>query len=274
MATTVLALWQAKDQIVETVTMLVKTFFSLEHVKSQVAPVKFECKLAPSFVDTHSLDKVSDNTKVMVGVANKGLQNTLPKATKFEDIQGEFNANLQVVMLPKGDPEQIHKIFTTEDKSFFDYANSDGPSQKSVELIMQWISNELITDPVILATSGLNNKDTIRGLITISGSNLELISNKVQDETLVVDMGILMYPSQSDETIRLINIKLYVWIKDLSVGGGTIKKYEVGLRGSLFSQIYEPNATGIKRLAPHSIESAIKEYETFVSEVHEFVKAR
>jgi len=270
MATTVLALWQAKDKIVETATVLVKTFFSPEHVK-HLGAVKFECKLAPSFVDTQYLDKVSDDTKVMVAVANKGLQKTFPEATKFGDIQGEFNANLQTVMSQKGDPKEIHKIFTTEDKSFFNFDASDGPSQKSVELIRNWISNELITDPVVLATSGLNKQDTVRGLITISGNNFQLISNKEQAEELVVDLGILIYPSQSDQTIRLINIKLYVWIKDFRLG--SVTKYEVGLRGSVFSQIYEPNAEGIKKgLTPHTIESAIKEYETFVSEVHEFVK--
>ncbi|KAJ7466177.1 hypothetical protein B0H11DRAFT_1921915 [Mycena galericulata] len=278
MATTVLGLWQAKDAIVETASMLVKNFFSPEHIDSQVGPVKFDCKLAPSFVDTHSLDKVSDNTKVMVGVSNKRLQGALPSATKFEDVQGQFNANLQIVLVPKkGGEEQINEIFSTNDKSFFGSASAEGPSEKSVESIMQWLSKKLITDPVVLATSGLDNPATIRGLITISGSNFELISNnacRVQDETLVVDVGILTYPSEKDQTLRLVNIKIYVWIKNVSVGGGVITKYEVGLRGSVLSQIYEPNAEGIRDLKPNTVEGAIKEYEKFVSEVHQFVKKR
>lgn len=275
MATTVLALWQAKDEIVETAAIIVKHFFSPKHVESQTEPVKFECKLAPSFPDKSGLDNVSKNTKVMVAVSNKRLQISLPKMTKFQDVQGEFNANLQLVLLPKLDGmEQISKIFHAEDKSFFDFSHSDGPSEQSVTSVTKWISDELITDPVILVTSGLDNQDTIRGFLTISKSNFELITNKVQDETLVADIGVLMYPYGSNETIRIFNIKLYVWIKDVSVGGGAISKYEVGLRGSVFSQIYESNAEGIKNLKPHTIEGAIKEYETFVAEVHEFVKDR
>ncbi|KAF8144733.1 hypothetical protein K438DRAFT_1873342 [Mycena galopus ATCC 62051] len=273
-ATTVLSLWQAKDSIVETGTMLVKDFFAPEHVQSIVGPVKFECKLAPVFPDKEGLDKVTDDTKVMVAVGNKLLLSSLPTATKFEDVQGVFNAKLQIVSSAKGEPEQINKIVTTKDKSFFEFDASSGPSGSSVQLIQDWIASDLITDPGILATSGLDNRETIRGLITISKGNYDLISTKVQDETLVADIGILSYPNPKDETFRITDVKLFVWIKETNIGRGSIKSYEVGLRGSYFSQLYEPSNEGIKKLAPHTIEGALGDYKKFVSEVGQFVKDR
>ncbi|KAJ3834784.1 hypothetical protein EV361DRAFT_934638 [Lentinula raphanica] len=272
--TTVLALWQAKDTIVETAAVVVKNFFAPEHVESTVGPVKFECKLAPTFPNKETIDKVSDNTKVMVAAANKRLQSSLPEITKFQDVQGLFNASLQILMSPKGQAEERIKTFTTEDKSFFDFNNSEGPSQASVASIHNWISTELLSDPGILAASGLDSIKTIRGLITISKSNFDLISNKVQDETLVADVGILTYPSEGDETVRLSNIKIYVWIKEVNIGHGTIRQYEVGLRGNYFCQAYEANVEGIANLKPTTVTNAVTEYEKFVSEVHEFVKDR
>ncbi|KAG7090538.1 hypothetical protein E1B28_009647 [Marasmius oreades] len=289
--TTVLALWQAKDSIVETATTIVKNLLSPEHVESIVGPV--ECKLAPIFPDKETLNKVSDNTKVMVAVTNKVLYTSLPGKTKFQDVQGIFNANLQTVLSPKGVAEQQHKTFTTQDKALFDFKTSDGPSEASVALIQNWVSTELLTDPHVLITSGLDNAKTIRGLITISKSNFDLFSNKVQHESLVADIGFLEYPSTKNETIRISNIKIYVWIKEVKVGLGAIQNYEVGLRGSYFCQSYEPNTEGIVSgsetselemywlivlgciqtgLKSNTVTHALADYETFVSEVHDFVK--
>ncbi|KAG7090533.1 hypothetical protein E1B28_009642 [Marasmius oreades] len=267
--TTVLAAWQAKDSVVETATTIVKSLLSPENVKSTVGPV--ECKLAPIFPGKETLKKVSDNTKVMVAVTNKVLHASLPGKTKFQDVQGIFNANLQTVLSPKG-AEQRQKTFATQDKGFFDFKTSDGPSEASVALIQKWISTELLTDPHVLITSGLDNAKTIRGLITISKSNFDLFSNKVQHESLVVDIGILEYPSTKNETIRISNIKIYVWIKEVKAGFGAVHNYEVGLRGSYFCQSYEPNTEGIKGLKPNTVTNAHAEYEKFVSEVHDFVK--
>jgi hypothetical protein len=69
----------------------------------------------------------------MVAVANKLLQNSAPRFTKFEDVQGVFNANLQAVLHPKQDGlEERSKDFKTEDKSFFDFSAQEGPSEHSV----------------------------------------------------------------------------------------------------------------------------------------------
>jgi hypothetical protein len=72
----------------------------------------------------------------MVAVANKRLQGNLPTMTKFEDVQGQFNANLQIVCSQKEDGmEQVNKIFSTEDKSLFEFDYEEGPSAATVEKV-------------------------------------------------------------------------------------------------------------------------------------------
>ncbi|KAL0566229.1 hypothetical protein V5O48_015789 [Marasmius crinis-equi] len=138
---------------------------------------------------------------------------------------------------------------------------------------MKWISEELITDSDELAKSGLGSSSTIRGLLTISESNLDgLISNKVQNESLVADVGILTYPSVGNENFRLSNVKLHVYIKEVSIAVDAIRRYEIGLRGCYYAQRYEPRPEGIRALKQNIVDNAMEEYKTFQSELHELVE--
>ncbi|KAL0566909.1 hypothetical protein V5O48_015084 [Marasmius crinis-equi] len=293
-APTVLSVWQTKDGIVETAATLVRTFCAPDRIEPHGKPVVFECKLAPMFPDKNSLERLSEDAKVrsrvvlnyrclgvphlalevMVAVVNKSLKSKLPRMTKFEDVQGEFNANLQLLMSPAKDGLQdIHKIFATTDRNFFNFPVPKGPSNDNMTSIMNWISEELITDPDELAGSGLGSPGTIRGLLTMSKRNFDgLTSNQVQNERLVADVGILTYPSAGNERIRLSNVKMHVYVKEVSIAVGAVRRYEVGLRGCYYTQLYEPRQEGMRALKQTAFDNAIEEYETFVSEVHEFVQ--
>lgn len=57
----------------------------------------------------------------MVGVANKKLADNMPKFQTFEDVQGMFNANLQVVLKLKEGHTNIPEMLSLRERSFFDF---------------------------------------------------------------------------------------------------------------------------------------------------------
>lgn len=58
----------------------------------------------------------------MVGVVNKKLADAMPNFKTFDDVQGMFNANLQIVLKLKEAPSNvIPDMLALRDRSFFDF---------------------------------------------------------------------------------------------------------------------------------------------------------
>ncbi|KAF7980200.1 hypothetical protein HWV62_39291 [Athelia sp. TMB] len=239
---------------------LIKRFFVSENLTTG-APAPFVCKLAPVFPQKDNLADLDVNIKVMVGVVNKKLEETMHTFRTFEDVQGMLNANMQVVVKLNAGRSHSHipEMLALRERYYLDFRSDD--SLRAVDnvayslfdcvllltyaiQIAQWMKSEFIEDPLLLKLAGLDDVEVIKSFASFSSKTIKSLKTM-----LVVNR----YPSKASPYLKLHRIKLGLWLKEYKIGNGVTNSLETGITGAHLKYTYEPSES--IALLPNLVEA-------------------
>jgi len=230
-------------------------------------PLHFDLVPTIQHVETKE-SHLDDNGKIMTAFVNRVVSLNIVNAKCFEDVQSIFNTHAGLVIrLRETIPR--HKIFSKDDTKYFDYG--DTPSREVIHAMGQWIATDLIPDREVVKMAGLDNPFAITSLLTFAGSHimtlLSGIYSKDIEEKDLFDVGIIQYPDATSHMFRLRRIKLYVWAKRISIGAGSVKWTESGIRGEFITYIYEKNTEGIHHLSADQREKILMAFHDMANQL-------
>ncbi|KAK6336192.1 hypothetical protein TWF696_001755 [Orbilia brochopaga] len=227
--------------------------------------------LAPAYgsiTDRESIDRLDQNTKILIGIVNKTIS-SIPEGEKsFSKAQSLLLQNS--ILQPVGDMTSKHDIFKKSGDSYFQLKKE--PDQNVIREVNAWLHN-FVGDADILESIKFDSS-VVADVVAMTGSTAfdfidriegAIIGQNFHDHTSseVANVGVIRFPDVVGGHAKLYSLRIAAWAECAKLQLAPV--YSTGLHAELRLQEFELRDSVLNEIPEATKEKAAESaYKLFI----------